>query len=143
LHIATSNAYIDTACTMQVDNGRTGRTGNTKVGKLNRSSAMQLHSERNQEIIMTGDTISRRSLLKAGACTFASTSGLLRAMGAVASEDVSTVIPFEFHAPQSALDDLKLRLDRTLPRTRNRCRLVRGRAAGQASFTREVLANRI
>jgi epoxide hydrolase len=98
---------------MQVDNGGTGRTGNTKVGKLNRSSAMPLHSERNQEIIMTGDTISRRSLLKAGACTFASTSGLLRAMGAVASEEVSTVIPFEFHAPQSALDDLKLRLDRT------------------------------
>jgi hypothetical protein len=74
---------------------------------------MPLHSERNQEIIMTGDTISRRSLLKAGACTFASTSGLLRAMGADASEKVSTVIPFEFHAPQSALDDLKLRLDRT------------------------------
>jgi len=55
--------------------------------------------------------ISRRSLLKAGACTLAGTSGLLRAANALAwEEEGSALAPFTFHASQGALDDLKLRL---------------------------------
>src|SRR5712692_305751 len=62
---------------------------------------------------MTSGTISRRSLLKAGACTLAGRLGLLRALGAVASEERSAVIPFTFHAAQSVLDDLRFRLEHT------------------------------
>jgi epoxide hydrolase len=55
--------------------------------------------------------ISRRSLIKAGACTLAGTSGLLRAANALASEEEGTALaPFTFHASQGALTDLKLRL---------------------------------
>lgn len=59
---------------------------------------------------MEAPGISRRNLLKAGTCVLAESSGLLRAAGALARETGEPVTPFSFHAPQAALDDLKLRL---------------------------------
>jgi pimeloyl-ACP methyl ester carboxylesterase len=60
---------------------------------------------------MTRDRVSRRSLLQAGAYFLAGESGLLRAADALAGhEETSAVTPFAYHAPQSVLDDLNLRL---------------------------------
>lgn len=42
-----------------------------------------------------------------------STSVLLQAMGAVASEGGTSVVPFTYHAAQRVLDDLRFRLQRT------------------------------
>ena len=52
---------------------------------------------------MKVNAISRRKLLKTGACTLAGTSGLLSAVSALAQEERgSAVTPFTFHAPQNA-----------------------------------------
>src|SRR5271170_4925793 len=60
---------------------------------------------------MTRDRVSRRSLLQAGAYFLAGASGPLRAAQAlVGYEETSSVTPFAYHAPQSMLDDLNLRL---------------------------------
>jgi epoxide hydrolase len=57
---------------------------------------------------------SRRDFLKAGICTLASSCDLLRIANALGSEgNAAAVTPFTFHAPQIALDDLKVRLART------------------------------
>jgi epoxide hydrolase len=57
--------------------------------------------------------LSRRDLLKGGACALAGSSGLMRAASPLALErEEPPVTPFTFHAPQAALDDLKLRLQR-------------------------------
>lgn len=60
---------------------------------------------------MTVRAVSRRRFLKAGATAIAGASGLLCGAGFSREED-SEIIPFEYHAEQSALDDLKLRLGR-------------------------------
>lgn len=65
-------------------------------------------------MIATGYRFSRREVLKTGALALASVSGLQRATGAPeGKDDPSTVAPFSYHAPQSALDELKSRLART------------------------------
>src|ERR1700722_1103016 len=62
----------------------------------------------------TGNKISRRDLLQAGALAVAGVSCVQRVADALElKEDPSAVTPFSYHAPQSALDDLKLRLART------------------------------
>ncbi len=53
------------------------------------------------------------AFLRAGACTLVSTSGLRQAMGAVASEGGTSVVPFTYHAAERVLDDLRFRLQRT------------------------------
>jgi epoxide hydrolase len=62
---------------------------------------------------MTVGGRSRRNLLKAGACALLGSLDVLRGTSALAFEkEGSAVTPFTFHAPQAALDDLKLRLQR-------------------------------
>jgi epoxide hydrolase len=71
---------------------------------------------------MSVNTVTRRSLLKAGACALASQSYPLQMSGmpAVAAAE-PTVTSFRCHAPQSALDDLSLRLRRTRLPDRQTC----------------------
>ena len=80
---------------------------------------------------------SRREFLKAGACALASSSDLLRTANAHGSEGhAAAVTPFTFHAPQSALDDLEVSSGtHSLSGSRDRARLVAGRAAGSALCT--------
>jgi dihydrofolate reductase/pimeloyl-ACP methyl ester carboxylesterase len=90
-----------------------GTRESTTVQEAGREECNTHPSKPKGKLIMTGDTVSRRSLLKAGGCALAGASGLLRAVGAFASEGSSTVMPFTFRAPQSALDDLRFRLEHT------------------------------
>jgi hypothetical protein len=63
---------------------------------------------------MTFNSVSRRGFFKAAACTVAGASGLLRTGSVLAGEEGgSTVTPFSFYAQQSALEDLRFRLERT------------------------------
>lgn len=59
-----------------------------------------------------GDLASRRDLLKLGLLAPFAASGLL-SVGAAFAQTPSTIKPFAYRAPQSALDDLKQRLART------------------------------
>src|SRR5262245_19482870 len=56
-----------------------------------------------------GNKVSRRAMLRGLAVTAVAASSLIRAATMFAN-DGSTITPFTFHAPQSALDDLKRRL---------------------------------
>ncbi|HEV2269212.1 MAG TPA: epoxide hydrolase [Steroidobacteraceae bacterium] len=70
------------------------------------------------------NTVTRRSLLKAGACALASQSCPLQMSGvpaAAAAAAEPAVTSFRYHAPQSALDDLRLRLRRTRLPDRQTC----------------------
>ncbi|HVC48199.1 MAG TPA: epoxide hydrolase [Terracidiphilus sp.] len=63
---------------------------------------------------MNADSISRRDLLKTGSLATVGSSGLVRAAVALAGDKQdSRLTPFSFHAPQSALDDLNVRLSHT------------------------------
>lgn len=58
--------------------------------------------------------LSRRDLLKGGACALAGVSSLLGAADSFASHEAASILrPFTLHASQSALDDLRFRLTNT------------------------------
>jgi epoxide hydrolase len=73
----------------------------------------------NKSLVLLRDSMhnfdgqSRRDFPKAGPCALASSSDLLRTANALRSGGGAAVTPFTFHAPQSALDDLKFCLART------------------------------
>lgn len=69
---------------------------------------------------MSVSTVTRRSLLKAGACALAGQSCALQISAAAAAADAS-VTPFRYHAPQRALEDLSFRLRRTRLPDRQTC----------------------
>jgi pimeloyl-ACP methyl ester carboxylesterase len=56
---------------------------------------------------------SRRDLLKGGACAVAGGYGLLRVANTFARHEADSIKPFNFYAPQSALDELRFRLKHT------------------------------
>ena len=69
------------------------------------------------------NTVTRRSLLKAGACAFAGQSFPLQtsATPAASAGEPRVITSFRYHASQSALDDLQLRLRRTRLPDRQTC----------------------
>lgn len=67
-------------------------------------------------------TLTRRSLLQGGACVLAGQSCQLQVPTALAAPARETgVTPFRYHAPQSELDDLRFRLQRTRFPERQTC----------------------
>jgi epoxide hydrolase len=66
--------------------------------------------------------LSRRNMLKAAGWAAAGCIGILRAANSQAEEDHrAAVVPFQFHAQQAALDDLRLRLTHTRFPERETC----------------------
>jgi epoxide hydrolase len=68
------------------------------------------------------DTFSRRDLLKTAGWAAVGSAGFLRTAGLLSEEDRSTAVtPFQYHAQQAELDDLRLRLRNTRLPERETC----------------------
>jgi len=86
--------------------------------------------------------LSRRDLIKGGACALAGSSGLANSFDS--HEADSILKPFSFHASQRSLDDSRFRLKNTrFPEQATLPGWSEGRASGQPALAPGILADRI
>ncbi len=87
------------------------REGPIHEGQGEQIMTQELGTERNNEVTFRS-TLSRRAMLRGLAATAIAATGLARGGNAFANAGPS-ITPFTYHAPRSALDDLKRRLAQT------------------------------
>ena len=87
------------------------REGSIPDGQEEQIVTQEFGTQRNSDVTFRS-MLSRRAMLRGLAATAIAATGQARAGNAFANADPA-ITPFTYHAPQSALDDLKQRLAQT------------------------------